>query len=132
MVTGRLQLAPVHARRSCNPGLELLTTNITGHTKRLFAYGAWFVSYVAGNIAGARIFLTREAPRYFPAGTCLVTCYCGLIAGARLLAECPHWYNKRRVEDVGLDGDMDRDSEAIRAGFEDRIDMESRGIRYTL
>lgn len=45
---------------------NLLNTNIAGHTKRSFANGIWFVFYAGGNIAGANIFFTREAPRFVP------------------------------------------------------------------
>ncbi len=35
----------------------------------------WFVFYAGGNIAGANIFFTREAPRYFSTSTELIVCY---------------------------------------------------------
>ena len=39
--------------------LNLLTTNIAGHTKRSFANGCWFVFFAGGNIGGANIFFGK-------------------------------------------------------------------------
>jgi hypothetical protein len=51
----------------------------------------WFVFYAGGNIAGANIFFTREAPRYFSALTGLIVCYVGLVVVALFLRQYMWW-----------------------------------------
>ncbi|KAK4985261.1 hypothetical protein LTR50_006065 [Elasticomyces elasticus] len=113
---------------------NLLTTNIAGHTKRSMANGLWFVFYAAGNIAGANIFQAREAPRYFSALTGLIVCYCGLIVVAAFLWVYMFWQNKRRDQALGEGEEVVKGAEglAIRDGFKDRTDWESKGFRYCL
>ncbi|TKA80893.1 hypothetical protein B0A55_01664 [Friedmanniomyces simplex] len=113
---------------------NLLTTNIAGHTKRSVSNGMWFVFYAAGNIAGANIFDTREAPRYFSALTGMIVCYCATIALAGFLWVYMAWENKRRDRTLAAGEQTVTGSEeqAILDGFKDRTDKESQGFRYGL
>jgi MFS family permease len=115
---------------------NLLTSNIGGHTKRSFANGMWFMFYAGGNIAGANIFFTKEAPRYFSALTGLITCYVGLIVIAGSLWAYMLNENHRRnklagdcVEKTIVDS---ADPQAILDGFGDRTDKENVNFRYCL
>ncbi|KAK0277893.1 hypothetical protein LTR35_009729 [Friedmanniomyces endolithicus] len=113
---------------------NLLTTNIAGHTKRSVANGLWFVFYAAGNIVGANIFDTREAPRYFSALTGMIVCYCATIALAGFLWVFMAWENKRRdrVLAAGERTVVDSEDKAVLDGFKDRTDKENQGFRYGL
>ncbi|TKA43986.1 hypothetical protein B0A54_04749 [Friedmanniomyces endolithicus] len=113
---------------------NLLTTNIAGHTKRSVANGLWFVFYAAGNIVGANIFDTREAPRYFSALTGMIVCYCATIALAGFLWVFMAWENKRRdrLLVAGEQTVVDSEERAVLDGFKDRTDKENRGFRYGL
>ncbi len=113
---------------------NLLTTNIAGHTKRSVANGLWFVFYAAGNIVGANIFDTREAPRYFSALTGMIVCYCATIALAGFLWGFMAWGNKRRdrVLAAGEQTVAGSEDRAVLDGFKDRTDKENRGFRYGL
>jgi hypothetical protein len=113
---------------------NLLTTNIGGHTKRSIANGMWFTFYAAGNIAGANIFDTREAPRYFSALTGMIVCYCAMIVLGLLLWAYMAGENKRRDKEMGVDEQVVRDAEeqAILDGFKDRTDRQNKGFRYSL
>lgn len=107
---------------------NLLTTNIAGHTKRSTANGLWFVFYAGGNIAGANIFFSREAPRYFSALTGLIVCYCAMVVIAGVLALWMGWENKRRDRKFG----QGEDEQAIRDGFSDLTDKQAKHFRYAL
>ncbi|TAQ83241.1 hypothetical protein B7494_g8433 [Chlorociboria aeruginascens] len=113
---------------------NLLTTNIAGHTKRSISNGIWFVFYAGGNIAGANIFFTREAPRYFSALTGLITCYCGLVVIALLLRQYMWWENRRRDKVLGsvLRSVEGADEEGILEGFTDHSDKDNLHFWYAL
>jgi MFS family permease len=107
---------------------NLLTTNIAGHTKRSTANGLWFLFYAAGNIAGANIFFSREAPRYFSALTGLIVCYCGMVVVAIILRQYMWWENRRRDKKYGVG----EDEQAVRDGFSDLTDGQAKHFRYAL
>ncbi|KAK5698370.1 hypothetical protein LTR17_023705 [Elasticomyces elasticus] len=113
---------------------NLLSTNIAGHTKRSISNGMWFCFYAAGNIAGANIFDSREAPRYFSALTGMIVCYCATIALAGVLWIYMAWENKRRDKKLG-EGEQTvtgAEEQAVLDGFRDRTDKENNGFRYGL
>ena len=113
--------------------MNLLTTNIAGHTKRSATNGVWFLFYGAGNIIGANIFFAREAPRYFSALAGLIGCYCGIIAIAALLGSYMMWENRRRDNLLSTEGLIHgAEAQAIMEGFQNRTDKESQGFRYCL
>ncbi|KAJ6145352.1 hypothetical protein N7470_009247 [Penicillium chermesinum] len=101
---------------------NLLSTNVAGHTKRAFANGLWFTLYAAGNVAGANIFFSREAPQ-------ILLCYFGALAYIAM-----RWENARRDAATGpiehFEGDAS--AQAVLDGFKDMTDMESKHFRYAL
>jgi MFS family permease len=107
---------------------NLLTTNIAGHTKRSTANGLWFVAYAGGNVAGANIFFSREAPRYFSALTGLIVCYCAMVGVAAFLAVWMWADNKRRDRLHGVA----EDEQGVRDGFSDVTDLQAKHFRYAL
>ncbi|KAJ5682697.1 hypothetical protein N7462_005862 [Penicillium macrosclerotiorum] len=118
---------------------NLLSTNVAGHTKRAIANGIWFTLYAAGNVAGANIFFSREAPRYYSAITGLLVCYAGIIILSAVAYVSMRWENARR--DSAIAGRIDESTDgmpeemaaqAIRDGFKDMTDMESKHFRYAL
>ena len=44
--------------------LALITSNVTGYTKRATALAIVFIGYCAGNIAGPQFFIESEAPKF--------------------------------------------------------------------
>ncbi|KAK3626203.1 hypothetical protein LTR56_019991 [Elasticomyces elasticus] len=113
---------------------NLLSTNIAGHTKRSISNGMWFCFYAAGNIAGANIFDSREAPRYFSALTGMIVCYCATIALAGVLWVYMAWENRRRDKKL-VEGEQTvtgAEEQAVLDGFRDRTDKENNGFRYGL
>ncbi|KAJ5126795.1 hypothetical protein N7448_007574 [Penicillium atrosanguineum] len=113
---------------------NLLSTNVAGHTKRAVANGMWFTLYAAGNVAGANIFFSREAPRYYSALTGLLVCYAGIIVLSAVAYLGMRWENARRdaAAAESVDASEDVTSQAIVDGFKDMTDMESKHFRYAL
>ncbi|KAK4905005.1 hypothetical protein LTR66_017847, partial [Elasticomyces elasticus] len=114
---------------------NILATNVGGHTKRAVANGLWFSLYAAGNVAGANIFFTREAPRYYSALAGLLICYAGIIVLSAVAYVSMRWENARRDAAVREAGELVPDDVAAQAivdGFKDMTDMESKHFRYAL
>jgi hypothetical protein len=109
---------------------------VAGHTKRAVANGIWFTLYAAGNVAGANIFFSREAPRYYSALTGLLVCYAGIIVLSIMAYMAMRWENKRRDAAAIAAGEdatfNETQSQAILDGFKDMTDMESKHFRYAL
>ncbi|CAG8923941.1 unnamed protein product [Penicillium salamii] len=111
---------------------NLLATNVGGHTKRSVANGMWFSLYAAGNVAGANIFFSREAPRYHSALAGLLICYAGIIVLSVVAYVAMKWENTRRDAAAGVMTQEDISAQAIVDGFKDMTDMESKHFRYAL
>lgn len=110
----------------------VLTANIAGHTKRSTANAAWFLLYAAGNIVGANIFQSKNAPRYFSALYGLLACYAGIILIAFFLRLYLSHENHRREKAFGSSRSDGQEQEAIAYGFLDVTDKESAYFRYAL
>lgn len=108
-----------------------LTSNIGGHTKKTIANGLWFTFYAAGNIVGANIFYTNEAPKYRSGMIGLITCYSGLMAIGIIYRFMLSYRNKKRNKEQGEYSEAIEKQAAI-DGFKDYTDFENRGFRYAL
>lgn len=113
---------------------NLLTTNVAGHTKRATANGLWFTMYAAGNIAGANIFFSREAPRYFSAILGLLVSYAGMMVLGIIAYAVMRWENSRRnsAYESAESVEGGPSTQAILDGFKDMTDLESKHFRYAL
>lgn len=107
---------------------NLLSTNVAGHTKRAMANGLWFTLYAAGNVAGANIFFSREAPRYPSAILGLLISYAGMIVLCGVAYMAMRWENARR----DARNETEDSAQAVLDGFKDMTDMESKHFRYAL
>ncbi|GME85690.1 unnamed protein product [Ambrosiozyma monospora] len=109
----------------------LLNANVAGQTKRTITNGMWFAFYAAGNIIGANIFYTNEAPKYKSGIIGLLTSYCGVMFLTIFYGIGLIWQNKRRDAKYGkVEGEAEE--EAIINGFKDLTDRENTGFRYCL
>lgn len=108
-----------------------LTGNIGGHTKKTMANGLWFTFYAAGNIIGANIFFSNEAPKYKSAIIGLITCYSGMMVIGILYRLLLMYRNKKRYEEQGPYTEEIAE-QAVIGGFNDLTDFENRGFRYAL
>lgn len=108
-----------------------INANISGTTKKTVTNGLWFVFYAAGNIAGANVFKSNEAPKYRSAMIALITCYSAMIAlGIAYRFLCMS-RNAARDKEQGELTDAMRE-QAIIDGFKGLTDFENRGFRYSL
>lgn len=108
-----------------------INANISGSTKKTTTSGIWFAVYAAGNIVGANIFYSKEAPRYNTAMTALIACYSGMIAlGIFYFFLCKWRNSKRDKEQGGYTEDIKQ--QAIIDGFKGFTDRQNRGFRYSL
>lgn len=108
-----------------------MNANIGGTTKKTFTNGFWFTLYASGNIVGANIFYTREAPKYRSAMIALITCYSAMIAMGIGYYAILRWRNAKRDREQGeLTEELKQ--EAIENGFNGMTDFENRGFRYAL
>lgn len=111
-----------------------MTSNIAGHSKRTLTNGLWFVWYAAGNIIGAQIFFTREAPRYQSAIIALCICYGAIIVLGGVMRQYMWWENRRRDKAMGV-GERTvngADEQAMQEGFKDVTDLQNKHFRYCL
>ncbi|KAG5420573.1 hypothetical protein I9W82_002454 [Candida metapsilosis] len=109
----------------------LLNANVSGSSKRTISNGIWFLLYAAGNIIGANIFYTKEAPKYKSGVIGLITCYCGIM----VLSICIRLVlmRRNRIKDKLQHGQTEEQKEqAILNGFMGMTDFENEGFRYSL
>ncbi|GMF05435.1 unnamed protein product [[Candida] boidinii] len=108
-----------------------MTANVAGQTKRTLTNGLWFLIYAAGNIIGANIFYTREAPRYHSGLIGLLTCYAALIVLGFAYRAGLEFENRARDKKYGVPTEEEKE-EAIINGFKDMTDKENVAFRYVL
>lgn len=109
----------------------LMNANVSGGTKKTMTTGTWFAVYASGNIIGANIFFSKQAPKYSSAMIGLMTCYSAMIAlGISYYFLCK-WRNAKRDKEQGGYLDEVR-QQAIIDGFKGLTDKENRGFRYSL
>ncbi|CCG23202.1 Dal7 allantoate permease [Candida orthopsilosis Co 90-125] len=109
----------------------LLNANVSGSSKRTIANGIWFLLYAAGNIIGANIFYTNQAPKYRSGVIGLITCYCGIM----VLAICIRLVlmRRNRMKNKLQNGQPEEQKEqAVLNGFLGMTDFENEGFRYSL
>lgn len=104
----------------------LVSSNIAGHTKRMFVNGLEFVLYATGNIIGPFLFQTREKPRYLSAIWALVGVESAGILFTFLMGLWMWRENRSRDRNAGQQPD------GAEAGFSDHTDLENKAFRYKL
>ncbi|KAL4791882.1 MFS general substrate transporter [Aspergillus venezuelensis] len=115
-------------------GWSLITSNIAGRTKRTVVSSLTLIAYCVGNMVGAQVFRTSDAPRYIP-GT-ITCCVCFGVEVAIIVA-WRGWYmfeNARRdkiVAGMGMAGEEGR-REGERRGWSDETDLENVFFRYSM
>lgn len=110
----------------------LLNANVAGHSKKAISVGIWFVLYATGNIIGAQIFYTREAPRYNSGLIGLITSYAGMMALIIAYRLLMMRRNKLRNSAAGGIYTDEMEQQAIVNGFKDFTDFQNENFRYSL
>jgi len=110
----------------------LLNANVAGQSKKAIAVGIWFVLYATGNIIGANIFYSREAPKYTSGMIGLIASYSGMMALAIAYRLVVMRRNAIRNKECGGILTEEMEQQAIIDGFKDYTDSENRNFRYSL
>jgi ACS family allantoate permease-like MFS transporter len=82
--------------------LSILSSNVTGYTKRTVVNTMFFVGYCVGSIAGPQTFKSSEAPGYSSAYLTLIICLCLGFALSISLRFYMDYENKRRDRKYGV------------------------------
>jgi hypothetical protein len=103
--------------------VSIYQANIAGHTKKVFLFAWFYVSWATGNIIGPQTFLAYQAPAYTGGTVAMIVCY--IVAMFCILAYgfiC-HTSNKKRAGEISENrGDMD---------WLDLTDKENTSFKYT-
>ncbi|KAL3471655.1 MFS general substrate transporter [Aspergillus californicus] len=115
-------------------GWSLVTSNVAGRTKRTVVSSLTLIAYCVGNMVGAQVFQTKDAPRYIP-GT--ITCCVCFGAEVVLIILWRGWYmyeNRRRDRLAVESGLSKEEMERLgqQHGARDATDLENPYFRYTM
>ncbi|KAG4274469.1 hypothetical protein FPRO04_09427 [Fusarium proliferatum] len=133
--TGRLGgLWLVCAHASAFPTiLSLVSSNITGHTKKATVNGMLFIGFCTGYIIGPLTFIAQEAPAYKTAFNIMVACFvlniAIIISMRQIMAK---WNNQRNQEYGPKPVSNGLILEHGRQVDLDETDWENKDIRYCL
>lgn len=114
--------------------LSLVTSNISGHTKKSVTNSMIFLGVCTGNIAGPFFYKSSQAPQYTLGIWSMVVANLIEIGLIILLAIGLAWENRIRDRQQhtsnGEDLDYTRQLELDRTAFSDLTDKENRNFRY--
>ncbi|RMZ85216.1 hypothetical protein DV738_g460, partial [Chaetothyriales sp. CBS 135597] len=115
--------------------LSLISSNVTGHTKKAVVNAVLFLGFCTGYIIGPLTFIAKEAPAYPTAFNIMVACFCGNIAIIMTIRQIMAFANRKRDREYG----RPRSSFSEAAGGEeldleelDETDWQNKSIRYAL
>ena len=111
-----------------------VTSNVAGGTKRTVVSSLTLIAYCVGNMAGAQVFKTKDAPRYIGG-----TIACSVCFGAEIVVIVLWrlWYmreNKRRdhlVAESGISAEEIARCGRVN-GEQDMTDLENVHFRYSM
>jgi hypothetical protein len=111
-----------------------VTSNVAGKTKRTVVSALTLISYCVGNMIGAQVFRTKDAPRYIP-GT--ITCCVCFGLEVILIIVWRLWYmyeNKRRDRLAAESGLSEEELKqmGMQLGMQDKTDLQNPHFRYSM
>ncbi|KAL1871015.1 hypothetical protein Plec18167_007323 [Paecilomyces lecythidis] len=114
--------------------LSLVSSNITGHTKRSTVNGMLFLGFCMGYIVGPLTFLADEAPTYKTAFNIMIACFVLNIAIIMIIRQLMAWWNTKRDRELGTSNIViGEGGEDAPAQLElDETDWQNKSIRYSL
>jgi len=113
---------------------SMVTSNITGFTKKSTVMAMIFVAYCTGRIAGPQFFLQKEAPKY-PTGIKTILVVFSLAAAfALILRVYLIWENAKRDKETGATLSIQANDgfSGFSEAEENLTDRENRKFRYLL
>ncbi|GJP89469.1 hypothetical protein CBS63078_8643 [Aspergillus niger] len=111
-----------------------LPSNVAGKTKQTVVSAMTLIAYCAGNMAGAQVFRTKDAPRYVSGTVACSVCF-ALEAIVILLWRGWYMWENRRRERIVLSMGISKEEQERRGkelGEQDVTDMKNIYFRYTM
>ncbi|KKY23939.1 putative allantoate [Phaeomoniella chlamydospora] len=103
--------------------VSIYQANIAGHSKKLFLYSWFYVSWATGNIIGPQTFRADQAPEYTGGTVAMIVCYVVAIICIMAYGAICHMSNKKRKGEISeVSGEMD---------WLDLTDRENKAFMYT-
>ncbi|GKZ76368.1 hypothetical protein AnigIFM56816_006628 [Aspergillus niger] len=115
-------------------GWSLIPSNVAGKTKQTVVSAMTLIAYCAGNMAGAQVFKTKDAPRYVSGTVACSVCF-ALEAIVILLWRGWYMWENRRRERIVLSMGISKEEQERRGkelGEQDVTDMKNIYFRYTM
>ncbi|KAJ4144316.1 hypothetical protein LMH87_003206 [Akanthomyces muscarius] len=114
--------------------LSLVSSNITGHTKKATVSGLLFVGFCTGYIIGPLTFLPHEAPGYKTAFNIMIACFVLNITIVLAMRQLMAFWNKKRDREFGTEAHSAglAVEEVVSQGVADETDWKNKHIRYSL
>lgn len=114
--------------------LDAVPSNILGKTKYSFTSAMTLIAYCVGNMVGAQVFRTQDAPRYV-VGTIVCSVCFALQALVILLWRLYYMYENRRRDRIMAEQGISKEDQerlAKELGEQGKTDMENIYIRYAM
>lgn len=77
--------------------LSLISSNVSGYTKKTTVAAIYLICYCVGNIIGPQTFRPKDSPRYVPAEITIIVCWCVCLLDFAFI----YWYcwnqNRRKA-----------------------------------
>ncbi|KAK8038306.1 MFS transporter [Apiospora phragmitis] len=111
-----------------------ISSNVAGRTKKTVVSSLTLIAYCGGNMAGAQVFQTKDAPRYLAGTITCSACFGGQII---VIALWMLWYmyeNRPRDREAAAAGISKEKQERLgrELGEADKTDRENPHFRYAL
>lgn len=115
--------------------LTMVSSNVSGYTKKQLTGAAIFTGYCVGNIIGPQTFRDSEAPGYHSAYVAMLVGYVVKLLSVVALYTYMWCSNRKRDREAAARGPEEEEAmrrEAVELGMRDATELENPGFRYTL
>ncbi|KAK8191106.1 major facilitator superfamily domain-containing protein [Phyllosticta capitalensis] len=115
--------------------LTMVSSNVSGYTKKQLTGAAIFTGYCVGNIIGPQTFRDSEAPGYHSAYVAMLVGYVVKLLSVVALYAYMWCSNRKRDREAAARGPEEEEAmrrEAVELGMRDATELENPGFRYTL
>ncbi|CAH0039103.1 unnamed protein product [Clonostachys rhizophaga] len=115
-------------------GWSLVTSNIAGGTKRTVVSSLTLIAYCIGNMVGAQVFRTADAPRYLSGTIACSACF-GLEVIVIIMWRLWYVYENRRRDRLAAESGLskeEQENEGRLLGEQDVTDRKNPYFRYAM
>ncbi|RAO69017.1 uncharacterized protein BHQ10_005029 [Talaromyces amestolkiae] len=115
-------------------GWSLIPSNVAGRTKTTIISSMTMIAYCVGNMAGAQVFQTKDAPRYVKGTIACSVCF-GLQSFLILAWRFWYMWENRRRDRLAAESGLTKEEQEEKAreyGENDATDLQNPYFRYTM